>query len=165
MEKENVNVKRYRYKISIIIFVLNVISVIVSYFWIYSGLIIGPMFVMTFISFGTFVSDNRADKESDLWNVFYVGGSKRVIIIALICFLYFFVSFFVSIAVLQNGNPTIIDGTYYLSNKGIIVNQIGRSEYYKLFFAERRLFSAGLLPFSAIALAYWSSSFKRNKKT
>jgi len=154
--------KKYIYKISFIIFALNVVSAMLSYFWIHSDLIIQPLFIVTFISFGMFVLDHHTETKPDLWDIFYVGGSKCIIIITLICFMYFFVNFIVSLAILQKGGPLMVGGTYYLSNKGVIVHQIVKSEYYKLLFAERRLFSAGLLPFSAITLAYWSSSFKRN---
>ena len=154
--------KKYLYKASSIIFVLNIVAVILSYFWIHSDLIIQPMILATMISFGMFVLDNHSDTKSDLWDIIYVGGSIHVIIIALICILYFFVSFMISFAILHEGGPEIVDGIYYLSNHGSIVHQISESEYYKLLLAERRLFSAALLPFSSIALAYWSSSFKRN---
>ena len=88
--------KKYLYKASSIIFVLNIVAVILSYFWIHSDLIIQPMILATMISFGMFVLDNHSDTKSDLWDIIYVGGSIHVIIIALICILYFFVSFMIS---------------------------------------------------------------------
>ena len=155
------NLKKHLYKTSIIIFILNIICVILSYFWIYSDLIIIPMFIVTLFCAGMLVVDYQPDRKADLWNIFYVGSSVSVIIITFICIVYTFANFYISIAILYHGEGIMVDGIYYLRGRGIILNQISQSEYYKLVLAERRIISAFLLPLSAIPLAYWSSSFKK----
>ena len=159
MEKE---VKKHLYKASIIIFALDIISVILSYFWIHSDFFALPMCFVTLISVGIFLIDYLSDTKADLWNIFYVGSSATIIIITFICIVYTFVNFYISLAILYHGDAVIVDGIYYLSSRGNILNPISQSEYYKLVLAERRIFSAFLLPLSAIPFAYWSSRYKRN---
>jgi hypothetical protein len=137
------------YRIPVVIFILDIISVVLSYFWIGSNYIIWPMSVLTYVSFGVFVFHLKNIK---LYDDIFVNGSGYMIIIIFICIIYTFVNFLVSAMFLYHGTPEMINGLYYLNNHGTI-KEITQSEYYKVLLAENRLMSGTILLFAVLPVA------------
>lgn len=149
------------YRIPIVIFILDIICVILSYFWVNCNYIVEPMILITLISFGIFVINI---KKFNLYDDIFTNGSGFMILIAFICIIYAFVNFIVSIAYLYKGGPQIVNGLYYLNNHGSF-KQITESEYYKLLLAENRLKSGTIVVFAVIPLASCFCKLKQMKQT
>ena len=143
------------YQYSCIVWCVNVVLVILSYF--VSGLVYIAVFffIAVFISFGAMISLEKKEENFGLDRIFKYSTTWSKII-AFLSIVYTVVSFFICIAILCNGAPHIHNGVYCLWN-GTFIREIAKEEYNALVIVEGRLLTGHALTFSAIPVVYFSA--------
>ena len=148
---------------SLIIWCVNIVLILLSYL-IYQVIIFMPViFVVTIIPFGYFAIKMRR-KQAFEWNPFLYNIPRAIKIAVALSIAYTAINFAFNFYLLREGGPQIIDGVYCLWNHEFI-REITKEEYTKLQYAEARLFTGQLLIFSAIPMAYFSSSLDSEPAT
>jgi hypothetical protein len=153
--------KNHRFFIfSWIIWSVNIVLILLSYLSHEVILFMPILFVITLIPFGYFAIKMRRKQFFD-WNSFLYKISKPMKVAVVLSIAYTAINLVINFYLLREGGPQIVDGVYCIWNHGLI-REITEAEYIKLQYAEARLFTGQLLVFSAIPMAYFSSTSDTN---
>ncbi len=87
-----------------------------------------------------------------IFNAIFKDMPKPVMFIALFCFVYASLNFFLFMNTGQGGNPSFIDGKYVLNNHGAIIKELTQTEYLELKANEIRGFSGHWMLFYCVAM-------------
>ena len=142
------------YLYCLLVFLVNVIAVILTYFVV--GMKIAAPFLFFAVLFG-FASAILLHRKEDT----HIGdaiaeSNKWCLLLAAIAILYAIIVGIRCAFLLRNGSSCIENGLYYLTYRGKLIRQITAEEYRSLSLVEGRLFLSGLLPFTAFALVFHS---------
>ena len=86
----------------------------------------------------------------------------KIGVILLLILIYVFINFYISINMLENGSPEIIDGKYVLNDHGEIA-EIDKDQYVKMRYAQIKAFSGHWIIFSIIPYIYFRDRKKSNE--
>ena len=148
------------YQYSCLLWFLNVVLVILSYFvggLIYSVVVLFPA---VFVSFGLMIILRQ--KEQIQFAQIWKHSTLRSKIIALISIIYTIINFIICMLLLSEGGPHIDNGVYCIWNHGF-VREITKAEYEALMKVEGRFYLGHILTFSALPVVFFSAR-KRIKK-
>ena len=143
-------------KYSYLIYFLNIIFVVLSYF-------VGIkeyaffLFLAVFASFFAMIIWERKEKIAyeELWR----NCTKWSKAIAFVSFAYGFINFFLCIYFLREGGPYVDQGVYCIWNHGFI-REITKEEYERLLLVEGRMITGHMLIFSAFPMLFFSARHK-----
>ena len=142
------------YRYSCLIWCVNVVLIILSYFISGVGKTLALLFPAVVIPFGAMIFLDK--KENFGFDRIYKNSTRWSKVIALISIIYSFVSSSISMFLLRNGRPHIYRGVYCLWNLGF-VREITKEEYNALLPIEERMYITFYLVFSAIPIVYFSA--------
>ena len=146
------------YHYSRLVFCINAVSVLLSYFVEISALPKILILAAVFISWGRMIYLAKTKEQFGLDRIFKY-STKRSKVIVLLSIIYTSVNFFVCMIPLLEGQPHIDNGVYCLWNHGFI-REITKEEYDALMIVEGRFLTGHFLVFSALPVAY--SSARKN---
>lgn len=147
------------FEYSCLLWAINVILVLLSYFVV--GLVYAAPFLMiaVFIAFFLMIVTSRKE-QVDMMTV-WRKSARWADIIALVSIAYTLVNFIVCMFLLREGGPHIDNGVYCLWNHGFI-REITKEEYDALMLVEGRLFTGHMLVFTALPIVFFSSQKQKN---
>ena len=147
--------RRYgMYEYSCLLWIINVILVVLSYFVTGVAYAAPICMLAAFIVF--FVMIVTAQKEQLNLKQIWKDSAGWTKAIALVSIIYTFVNFVVCMLLLWEGGPHIEDGVYCLWNHGF-VRQITKQEYDSLMRVRGRLSTGHILIFAALPIVFFSA--------